>query len=78
MNTAISCYFSPLYEGAYHERVDKMKSFMSQPLIADAMRYGVRSNLDTQRKIVLLALQYHQWWVLSVLGVMRKKQLDRR
>lgn len=78
VNTAISCYFSPLYEGAHHERVNKMKSFMNQPLISDAMRYGVRSNLDTQRKIVLLALQYHQWWVLSVLGAMRKKQLDSR
>lgn len=55
-----------------------MKSFMNQPFIADAMRYGVRSNLDIQRKIVLFAIQYHQWWVLSVLGAMRKKQLDRR
>lgn len=78
INSAISCYFSPLYSGGHKERIDKFKAYLSQPLLTEAMKYGEMKELDGQRKIVMKAIQYKQWWLLFILGKMRKKQLENR
>ena len=77
INTAISCYFNPLYNGKYKDRVEKFNLFLNQPLVVKALRHGTENKLDTKRRIVLKTIQFKQWWFLRVLGWARKRQLDK-
>lgn len=78
VNTAISCYFSPLMPISYKKKVESMRDYMMQPIIKVAMIQGDRTKLDYQRKFILLALEYDMYPVIWILGKIRKKQLDNR
>lgn len=78
VNTAISCYFSPLLDVKYSLRIIGMKKYMRQPLLQLAMKGGERKRMDTQRKIILWLIDHQIWSIIYLLGYMRKRQLDKK
>ena len=78
VNTAISCYFSPMLGLKYKESVVKMEEFLRQPLVNISMKEGNRTRLDNQRKIVIWLIDNRLWFIVYFLGFLRKRQLDMR
>lgn len=78
VNSAISCYFSPMFKESYSGRVNKFKHFLTYPLVIESLKCGEISELDWQRRIVIFAIKKKLWLVLYILGLMRKKQLEMR
>lgn len=75
--TAITGYFNPNNKEKYSVKKNNFKRFMKEPLIEKAFHTSWKG-IQLQRKIVLLCVKFKQYWALSILGYLRKKQLSHR
>lgn len=75
--TAITGYFNPDYRASFRVKKKQFKKFMKEPLVNHSM-HNSSWEVQPQRKIVLLCVRLKQYWLLSILGTIRRKQLARR
>jgi len=73
ITTAISGYFNPSNTEKYSIRKKKYKKYLTKPIIAEALKTENLRGLSKQRKTVLWLIKHQQFWLLQVLGMVRKK-----
>ncbi|MCD7882224.1 MAG: glycosyltransferase [Lachnospiraceae bacterium] len=75
VTTGITGYFNPTNEMKYKERKKGYMKFLQEPLVSKSLNVADYKELSVQRKIILKCIQYRQFWVLQVLGKVRRIQL---
>ena len=76
ITTAISGYFNPINPEKYSARKKKYKNYLTKPIVAEALKTENLSGLSKQRRIVLWLIKHKQFWLLQVLGTVRRKQKE--
>lgn len=76
--TAITGYFNPYYSKSYRNKILEFKEFMKEPLVKEAMVSAPRFGINLQRRIILALVKYKQYYLISFLGWIRRKQLENR
>lgn len=76
--TAITGYFNPYYNKSFREKVLEFESFMEEPLVKEAVHSAPRNGLNRQRKMILSLIKYKQYRLISLLGWLRRKQLENK
>ena len=74
ITTAISGYFNPTNLESYKEKKRKYKEYLSKPIIKKAMKTKNKKGLSKQRLIVLWMIKNKQFWMLDIMGKIRKMQ----
>jgi len=78
VTTAISGYFNPSNKEGYREKKRKYAIYLKHPMISEALNTKNISGLSMQRKIVLFAIKLRMYWLLDVMGKIRKLQKSHR
>lgn len=78
VTAAISGCFNPNDSTSFKEKKQHFQTFMSHSLCIEALNSGPRKGIDLQRRIVLLLIKYHLYLLISILGWMRRKQLENK
>lgn len=74
ITTAISGYFNPTNDEPYRDKCIKYKRYLEKHIIKEALIHGKTIGLSKQRKMVLSLIKYRWFWVLDLLGKVRKYQ----
>lgn len=75
VTTGVTGYFNPSNNCRYKDKVNGYKKFLSEPLIQDSLKYGDIKSISIQRKSIIICIKLKQYWILNILGKMRKRQL---
>lgn len=78
VTTAITGYFNPYNTASFSQKVRGFKNFLKEPLVNHSLYNADYFGLSMQRKLILSAIKLHQWWILVLLGKMRRKQLGNK
>lgn len=76
--TAITGCFNPYSQMPYSEKVASLEKFLQYGLVRDALRNAPRDGLNKQRRIIIFLIKKKWFRVISLLGWLRKKQLEHR
>ena len=76
--TAITGYFNPYNRQSHKEKVAGLSEFMSEPLVRVAMSNAPREGLNFQRRIILTLISMKMYRAISLLGWLRRKQLENK
>ena len=76
--TAITGYFNPYNKQSHREKVDGFRNFMNDTLVREAMYHAPRKGLNIQRKIILSLIYLRMYRAISLLGWLRRKQLENK
>lgn len=76
--TAITGYFNPNNRQSHKEKVSGFSEFMSEPLVREAMSNAPREGLNFQRRIILTLISMKMYRAISLLGWLRRKQLENK
>ena len=76
--TAITGYFNPYNRQSHKEKVAGLSEFMSEPLVREAMSNAPREGLNFQRRIILTLISMKMYRAISLLGWLRRKQLENK
>lgn len=74
--TAITGYFNPSYNASFKEKKEEFKTFLENPLVRDSILNAPMFGLDKQRKLILALIRLRQFRLISLIGWIRRKQLD--
>lgn len=75
VTTGITGYFNPMNKDKYKKKVSDYKRFLSEPIIQRSLKFGNRSIISLQRKIIIRAIESNQYWIISLLARIRRIQL---
>jgi glycosyltransferase involved in cell wall biosynthesis len=78
ITTAISGYFNPTNDEPYSEKKRKYSLYLNKPIIEEALETKNLKGVSKQRRIVFFAIKHHMYWVLNLMGKMRKWQKENR
>lgn len=78
VTSAISAYFNPSNMDKYKIRKIKFKRFLNEDIIKESLEKADRSKLDTKRKVVLKTIELKQFWLLEIMGIIRKQEKSRK
>ena len=78
VTTGITGYFNPANRSSYKEKVEGFQKFLEEPLLVKSLKYADYTGVSAQRKFILRCIQWKQFWVVAILGKMRRMQLARR
>lgn len=76
--TAITGYFNPYYPKSHSEKVNEFKSFMSEPMVCEALHKAKTTGIGIQRRLILCFIRLKMYRVLEILGFLRRKQLENK
>ena len=76
--TAVTGCFNPSSPLSYLEKVLMFENFLSHELVQDAIQNAPREGLNKQRRFILYLVEKKCFRLISLLGWMRKKQLEHR
>lgn len=76
--TAITGYFNPYNKQSHREKVAGFRDFMKESLVREAMSHAPRKGLNIQRKIILSLIYLRMYRAISLLGWLRRKQLENK
>ena len=74
ITTAISGYFNPSNTETYKEKKRKYALYLEKPIIKEALMTDNFEGMSKQRKIILWIIKHKLYWILNVLGYVRKWQ----
>ena len=74
VTTAISGYFNPTNKEPYINKRDKYENYLKNPIVSEALKTNNLEGLSKQRLIVLIMIKYKQFWLLNIMGKIRKWQ----
>ena len=72
VTTAISGYFHPDNREPYQERKRKFQEYLKRPIISKALRYGHTEDISFQRRAIILMIRLRMFWMLNIMGKIRK------
>lgn len=78
ITTAISGYFNPTNQESYKEKKRKYSNYLNKPIIADALKTKNLVGLSKQRRIILFMIKHKMFWLLNIMGIIRKWQKEHR
>lgn len=73
VTTAISGYFSSTNNEKYSLKKKKFKEYLSYPLVIESLKNAEIKSIDLKRKIVILLIKLKIFFLINILGRMRKK-----
>lgn len=76
--TAVTGCFNPNSPLSYKEKVIMFEKFLSHKLVQETLQNASRRGLNKQRKVVLYLVEKRCFRLISLLGWMRKKQLEHK
>ena len=74
ITTAISGYFNPSNTEPYRDKKLKYKEYLKNLIVSNALKTDNYLGLSKQRRIVLFCIKHEYFFVLNVLGKIRKIQ----
>lgn len=74
ITTAISGYFNPDNKEQYTQKVRKYEQYLNIDLIQEALKYYNVRGLSKQRKIILYLIKNKFFFILNIIGYLRKWQ----
>ena len=74
ITTAISGYFNPSNTEPYDEKKRKYGEYLQRPIVAEALKTDNLEELSLQRRIVLWIIKQRLFFLLDILGKVRKWQ----
>lgn len=74
ITTAISGYFSDTNYDKYKTAKKKFKKYLKNDLVRDTLGHKKLKEMDKQRKITLIFIKYHLFFLLKILAKIRKEQ----
>lgn len=74
ITTAISGYFNPNNMEKYSIKKEKYKVYLDQSIIKEALSNNMIKGLSKQRKIVLWIIKHKYFFLLNIMGYIRKWQ----
>lgn len=78
ITTAISGYFNPTNTEPYADKKRKYAAYLEKPIIKEALKTKNLDGLSMQRKIVLWMIKHRMFWMLNLMGIIRKWQKEHR
>lgn len=78
VTTGITGYFNPENRAPYGEKVKGFKRYLSEPLVKKTLREANYGGLSAQRKLIITAIKLKQFWMVAILGKLRRMQLSNR
>ena len=76
--TAITGYFNPYNKQTHREKVVGFEDFMKEPLVQEALSHAPRKGINLQRRIILTLISFRMYKAISLLGWLRRKQLENK
>lgn len=76
--TAITGYFNPYYSKSHSEKVKEFKLFIREPIVREALNHAITIGIGIQRKLILIIIRLKLYYVLEILGYLRRKQLENK
>lgn len=74
VTTFISGYFNPKNNDSYFEKRKKIKMYLNQNIVKDALKYKYIKKTDNKRKFILFCIKCRMFFSVSLLGKIRYKQ----
>lgn len=74
ITTAISGYFNPSNTEPYSKKKRKYCQYIEKPLIKVALEKGNYNDLSMQRKVILFLIKKRMFFIINLLGFVRKLQ----
>ena len=71
-------YFNPYYPKSHSEKVNEFKSFMSEPMVCEALHKAKTTGIGIQRRLILCFIRLKMYRVLEILRFLRRKQLENK
>lgn len=78
VTTGITGYFNPENKESYFAKVKKYQKFLSHPLLIESMKKASYEGVSLQRKFILMCVKFKLFWVIAILGRIRRAQLGNR
>ena len=78
ITTAISGYFNPTNTEPFTEKRKKYENYLKKPIVQMAMQTKNFEGVSKQRQAILWIIKYKQYWLLDLLGKIRKWQKEHR
>lgn len=76
--TAITGYFNPYNKQTHREKVAGFEDFMKERLVQEALSHAPRKGINLQRRIILSLISFRMYKAISLLGWLRRKQLENK
>lgn len=78
VTTAISGYFNPTNTEPYVDKKRKYKAYLEKPIVKEALKTKNTAGIGKQREVVLFFIRHRMFFVLNMMGKMRKWQKKHR
>lgn len=78
VTTAISGYFNPTNTESYEDKKRKYAVYLEKPIVKEALKTKNTVGIGKQRKIVLFFIKHRMYWIVNMMGKMRKWQKEHR
>ena len=78
VTTAISGYFNPTNTESYEDKKRKYAVYLEKPIVKEALKTKNTVGIGKQRKIVLFFIKNRMYWIVNMMGKMRKWQKEHR
>lgn len=78
ITTAISGYFNPTNTEPYADKKRKYVAYLQKPIIKEALHTKNTKGLGKQRMIILFMIKHRIYWVLNIMGKLRKWQKEHK
>ena len=73
VTTAVSGYFNPNNAGKYKIKKEKLKKYMENDIIKEALKNATYKNIDIKRKIILILIKIKAYRMVSIIVYFRYK-----
>lgn len=78
ITTAISGYFNPTNQEPYSEKKRKYTEYLEKTIISAALKTDNKRGLSSQRLIILFMINNRMYWLLNLVGKIRKWQKEHK
>lgn len=76
ITTAISGYFNPTNTEAYADKKRKYVAYLEKPIVKEALQTKNMEGINKQRQVILFLIKLRMFFLLDILGKVRKKQKE--
>lgn len=78
VTTAISGYFNPSNTESYGEKKRKFNDYLKHEIIQEALNNNIQDGLSIQRKMILFMIKHKMFFLLNIMGKIRKIQKTKK
>lgn len=78
VTVGITGFFNPVNPASYRDKVKGFKKFLSEPLLEKSLQNASFEGVSVQRKLIIKSIQFRQFWIIAILGRIRRNQLTNK